>query len=264
MGVFMNLDIKINENYNKLNKNDLYVLQFVKSNIDLCSNLNISELSSKCNISTASILRTTKKLNFSGYSEFKYFLKHENTEPLQLRDKDAISRTNLDIQQTIKIFQQSNIREKIYELIYNCDTFYAYGTGHGQNLVLQEFSRCLLNINKNLIVLPAYTELHLAMNNFKKGDLLLVVSLSGNLKELRETLLSLEMRGIDTFSITNFVNNELASFTEYNFYFHSSSIIKETNLNKSSFLTLHLLLHLIFEEYSYYVQKLELLKSNDE
>ena len=253
----MNLDVTINENYDKLNKNDLYVLQFVKNNIDLCSKLSIAELSEKCSISTASILRTTKKLNFSGYSEFKYFLKHENTKPLELKEQDVILTTNSDIQQTIKIFQQSNIREKIYEIIYNCDTFYAYGTGHGQNLVLQEFSRCLLNINKNLIVLPAHTELKLAMNNLKKGDLLLVVSLSGNLKTLRESLLSLEIRDIDTFSITNFVNNELASFSKYNFYFYSSSINQEVSLNKSSFLTLHLLLHLIFEEYSNYVKNLK-------
>ena len=70
----MKLDVLINKYYEKLNSNDLYILNYIKNNPET-SDVNITLLSKMCNSSTASILRMTKKLGFSGYSEFKYFLK---------------------------------------------------------------------------------------------------------------------------------------------------------------------------------------------
>ena len=69
------LDRVINENYEKLNTVDQHILQFVQANLESCKKMNIADLAKLCNVSTATILRTAQKLNFSGYSEFKYFQK---------------------------------------------------------------------------------------------------------------------------------------------------------------------------------------------
>ncbi|QRV22096.1 MurR/RpiR family transcriptional regulator [Lacrimispora saccharolytica] len=253
-GVFMNLDALINENYDKLNNNDFYILQYVKEHIPLCLNFSISELSEKCSVSTASILRTAKKLGFSGYSEFKYYLRQEKTNEKNISIKrELVSELNNDIQQTIKLFEQNTVKNVIFNMMKEADVIYAYGTGHGQRLILSEFARCLMNVKKNLIVIPASTELNIAMDTMKKNDLLFIASLSGNLKFTKEVILNLMLKEIPTVSITNLSNNELASLVKYNFYYQSSSISKDRNLNTSSFLTLHLLLHLIYEEYTDYI-----------
>lgn len=67
------LDLLINENYHKLNNIDLHILNFIKNNQGLCSESSIAELAKSCNVSTATILRTARKLNLSGYSELSIF-----------------------------------------------------------------------------------------------------------------------------------------------------------------------------------------------
>ena len=74
------LDRVINENYEKLNTVDQHILQFVQANLESCKKMNIADLAKLCNVSTATILRTAQKLNFSGYSEFKYFLRSDSAE----------------------------------------------------------------------------------------------------------------------------------------------------------------------------------------
>ena len=71
----MNLEALISQYYKNLNSNDMIVLNYIMQHKKECISMNISRLSSECSISTASIVRTMKKLGFSGYSEFKFLLK---------------------------------------------------------------------------------------------------------------------------------------------------------------------------------------------
>ena len=82
-----------------------------------------------------------------------------------------------------------------------------------------------------------------------KKDLLFIASWSGRIEKYKETLLNLEVLGIPLVSITNLNNNELSSISKYNLYFQSTSVDKVMNINRSSYLTLHLVLHLLYDGY---------------
>lgn len=161
------LDLIINENYSKLNDIDLHILHFVQTNLKLCTTISIADLARKCNVSTATVLRTTQKLDFSGYSEFKFFLKND-TEKVNVSTLDMIEIISQDISQTIKLFKQNKEINEICRIIDKSDNIYAYGTGHGQRLMLQEFARCFLNVNKNIILIPSLTELKIIKKFMKK------------------------------------------------------------------------------------------------
>ena len=151
------LDMIINDNFTKLNSVDLHILTYIQNNPELCISLSIAELAKRCNVSTATVLRTTQKLNFSGYSEFKYFLK-EDEKKHSLSSVDMIAIMNQDISQTVKFFEQNKHIEEICQMIEKADTIYAYGTGQGQRLMLQEAARCFFNVNKKFILVPSSTE----------------------------------------------------------------------------------------------------------
>lgn len=253
----MTLDTLINDNYENLNSNDLHILQFVQANIPACADMSIADLALQCNVSPASVLRTTKKLKFSGFSEFKYFLKRDNKPQPRSRVRYMVEDLNADIEQTIKMIGQNNACQKLYKMMDEANCLYAYGTGHGQRLMINEFARCMLNVNKNIVILPASTELEIAANHFKPNDLLFIASLSGNIASLKNTLTRLDIRQIPIVSITNLQNNALASFTKYNFYYQTSHIGSESKLNQSSFVTLHLLFHLLYEGYVEYLLEKE-------
>lgn len=242
------LDLIINENYSKLNDIDLHILHFVQTNLKLCTTISIADLARKCNVSTATVLRTTQKLDFSGYSEFKFFLKND-TEKVNVSTLDMIEIISQDISQTIKLFKQNKEINEICRIIDKPDNIYAYGTGHGQRLMLQEFARCFLNVNKNIILIPSLTELKIIKKFMKKTDLLFIASWSGNIDKYRDTLINLEVLGIPMISITCLNNNDLSAMSKYNLYFQSSTMDKDMNINRSSYLTLHLILHLLYDGY---------------
>ena len=242
------LDLIINENYSKLNDIDLHILHFVQTNLKLCTTISIADLARKCNVSTATVLRTTQKLDFSGYSEFKFFLKND-TEKVNVSTLDMIEIISQDISQTIKLFKQNKEINEICRIIDKSDNIYACGTGHGQRLMLQEFARCFLNVNKNIILIPSLTELKIIKKFMKKTDLLFIASWSGNIDKYRDTLINLEVLGIPMISITCLNNNDLSAMSKYNLYFQSSTMDKDMNINRSSYLTLHLILHLLYDGY---------------
>lgn len=71
----MKLEMLINKHYDDLNENDLSTLHYIIVHKKKCLNMSITDLSTYCNISKSSILRTTQKLGFSGFSEFNMRLK---------------------------------------------------------------------------------------------------------------------------------------------------------------------------------------------
>lgn len=247
------LDFVINENYSKFNNIDTHIINFIQNNIELCTSISISELSKKCNVSTATILRTTKKLGFSGYSEFKYFLKN-SADTNQNQSVDIIEIINQDISQTIKFFQQNKQIIEIYKQIETAENIYAYGTGQGQRLMLQEFARCFLNVNKNIVLIPTSTELKIVKKFMSDKDLLFIASWSGKIQKYQDTLINLDILKIPMVSITNLNNNELSNISKYNLYYQSTNVDKDLNINNSSYLTLHLVLHLLYDGYKNYTQ----------
>lgn len=242
------LDLIINENYSRLNAVDMHILTYIQQNAHACVSLSIAELARRCNVSTATVLRTTQKLNFSGYSEFKYFLK-DDEKKAGSESIDMIEILNQDVSQTIKFFQQNKYIHEICRMIETAGTIYAYGTGHGQRLMLQEVARCFFNVNRKFIIIPSSTELKILKKYMNGQDLLFIASWSGNIDKYRDTLLNLSVLGIPIISITSFNNNELSALSKYNLYFQSTHVDLDMNINRSSYLTLHLVLHLLYDAY---------------
>lgn len=246
------LDMIINENFSRLNTVDTHILTYVQQNLHLCTTLSIGELAKRCNVSTATVLRTTQKLNFSGYSEFKYFLKEDEKKD-SVKNVNMIDVLNQDIAQTIKFFEQSKYVSEICEVLDKTNTIYVYGTGQGQQLMLQEAARCFFNVNKKFILVPSPTELKILKKYMSKNDLLIIASWSGNIDKYRDTLVNLNVLGLPIVSITRFNKNELSSLAKYNLYFQNTHVDEDMNVTRSSYLTLHLVLHLLYDAYMDYI-----------
>ena len=73
----MTLDELVHANYHKLNAGDLEIWQYIYNHKKECAHMTIEECASQCNVSRTTILRFEKKLDLSGYTEFKYLLRSE-------------------------------------------------------------------------------------------------------------------------------------------------------------------------------------------
>lgn len=107
----------IKENEDKLSATDLTIAKEILDNgIDY--SLSINELAKKCYTSRTSVLRFSKKLGFSGYSELKFFVNDNNNE---LGSGESLDE-NL-----------ANILKKLYL----CDKILIYGNGGYENIIKQ-------------------------------------------------------------------------------------------------------------------------------
>jgi|GEM_PF-152859 Transcriptional regulators len=251
------METLINKYFDCLNENDIHVLNFIQQNLELCNDKTVSEIAKLCSVSPSTVVRTTKKLNFAGYSEFRYFLKRETEKIKQTKTpKDRHFESSIllrDVIQTIKFFEEDKSLEKIYKLLSESNNIFTYGTGYGQNLMLQEFSRCLLNNNIYLNIVPSKTELELISHSITSKDLLIIASLSGNIDNIEYIVKNIVVKQIPIISITSFSRNDLANLATFNLYYQVSYLNKISNLNNSSFCTLNLVLSLLYEGFNNYL-----------
>ena len=68
----MKLESLVQEYYKKLGDLDKGILSYIINNKKEVSNMNIVELASQVHASKSTILRLTKKIGFSGYTECRY------------------------------------------------------------------------------------------------------------------------------------------------------------------------------------------------
>lgn len=117
----MTLEELVNQHHTQLNENDLYILNFIFQNMELCQGKTVSEIAQLSNASASSIIRIVQKLGFKGYSEFRYFLRNE----LDRKDHASVINTNKigssvvleDVTSTIRLFEQNKFIEDIYKLM---------------------------------------------------------------------------------------------------------------------------------------------------
>ncbi|WP_236005854.1 MurR/RpiR family transcriptional regulator [Desemzia sp. RIT 804] len=249
----LELEALINAHYHELSENDLQILAYIVKNKESVHKMTIMEVAKLTLTSKSTILRLTKKLGFSGYSEFKYSLRHEkNKEATNLNEIKYMDLLSKDIEATNKLFHQTDI-EPIVLALQQADRIFCYGTGWGQRDVLSSFRRSMVPLGKFPIELPSLTELEMATNNsLTLNDLVVVVSLSGDIIEAENLMNLLVLKQIPILSITSFRNNNMASKATFNLYFQTTPVmIKSEEIY--SFLPLYVtmdLLHRVYADYT--------------
>lgn len=245
----MEIEDAINQNFTHLNDNEKAVLEYILNNKKECMDSTIIELAKVTHTSKSSLLRLAKKLGFNGYSELKYSLKNEYSKPdHDTAENRFVNMQDRDIQSTIKLFHQTD-KTDLLEKLDKAKNIFCYGTGWGQRDVLTDFSRSMIPLNRYPILLSSETELKMAAHKgISEEDILIIVSLSGEIVDIKSELQILKMKNVSILSVTNISNNSLASLGTYNLYFQSTP----KRLNNEpifSFLPLHLIMDSLFRLY---------------
>ena len=241
------LDERLNNNFEKLNDNDIQIAHYVNTHIRECKTMKIQELASRTHASNASIHRFTKKLGFDGYSDFKSYLKFETEHPSQL-PSDSIDQFKQEISNTFSYLERVDYH-LITDKIYHADTIYLYGTGLAQMNVAQEARRILLTIHKNVIVLHDIHEFKMILNKSTNKDIFFIISLSGESQQLTEITNYLQVRQKYFFSITTLKDNNLAQKANYNIYVSSNTFYLTDGTDYSSFISYHIFFETVLRKY---------------
>lgn len=249
----MAIEDLVRANYRKLNENDLHIWKYIDNHREECCRCTIEELAKNCNVSRTTILRFAKKLSMDGFSELKIHMKME-------RDKKNIPIRNItklvcdDYRKRIDEMEKSEYTD-ICRCIYEAKRVFVYGSGAVQSFVAKEFKRAFLSakICMNLIE-GGQGERELMLDILQEGDLVIIVSLSGESNHVVEFAKSLRMKGVKIISMTKLKNNTLAQMSDESLYINTSTVgtsyIQNYETTTLFFMTVELLLikYLIYQE----------------
>lgn len=254
----MELEKLIHQHAEKLSELDRGILNFILSDPSLIQNLKITDLAERLYVSKSSIMRTTKKLGFSGYSEFKYFLRHVTNKENGLRTKEDIFEKQLeDIQQTLHYMKAVNLKP-ILQCLDRSKMIYCYATGFSQKKVINEFYKMMLGIGKRVMVLPNKTEFDMAMPLITLEDMAIIVSLSGETHEVKENLTAFELQKIPVLTITAAGDNYFTRHSTYHLnYYCNCFILGKENKPFQSLISLSCLADYLVRAYGVYTLREE-------
>lgn len=233
----------IHKHADELTDNDYYILDYIERHPNDTQKMTIIALSDACMTSKSTILRLTQKLGFSGFSEFKYYLKEHATKEENPSDLFELSRYDVDY--TCQLFEEME-KQPIYECIDRAHKLYGFATGFGQENALRELKRYLFTSGKHLYHLPALTEFQMALKEMTTDDFVMLISLSGDVNPILNDLKRLKAKGIPTLSITSFKNNHLAEHSTYHLYYQSTDLGTFNGHMQKSFIGLQVLIDLLF------------------
>lgn len=226
----MSCILKINNIYNELTEIDRKISDYIMVNKKIIPKLSVAELSEKIKVSTASIVRFSKKLGYDGFSELKieltkdvileenqyvYISKDENLNVKNIVEKIADKNINI-IKENVILNDVSTI-EKIVDLIYDAKNIYIFGVG-GSALLAIDLQLKLYRINKNpFATRDTHAQLTVS-TNITKDDLAIVISYSGRTKEAIECTENAKENGAKVISITKYGQNEINRLSDYSLY----------------------------------------------
>ena len=200
----MLLEELVSKNLNKLNPTDLIIWRYIYANKAECPYMSIYNIAINCNVSKTTVLRFAKKLGLDGFSDLKTMLKME------------LNQKNLCEQVGKGIAKQDFT--KLNKLLYNAKRIFVYASGYVQKNVASEISRLFVNCNILVYEIKVPDEFATIIRNIRKGDLFIIISLSGESKNVIGVAQKLYLQKIPIISLTQLESNTLATLSTGNIY----------------------------------------------
>lgn len=223
--LFLSLEELINKNYEYLSDTDFSIAKYVLANKEKIGKMGIHQLATNSLASKSSVLRFSQKLGFSGYSEFKNFMKWEDASPdEQPEPNELFNQIIFDVNKTLEYLKNVDL-EPIYDAIEASDHIYVISTGIAQKNQAEELQRLFLLIGKPVQIIPGTVhtnEYKRIIEKLTSKDLIVLFSLSGENPNLQGLLDIPAVKGTKIISLTNFKNNWLSGHADFNLYASST------------------------------------------
>lgn len=216
--------------FNKLTNSEQKVFTYIYYNQQKVMKMKITDLAKETFTSKTVIINLAQKLGFEGFSDLKYYLKSNiNSEDTINIMEDLQYELKQNIEKTF-IVAEGDLYKRISEKVIKAKTVYVFarGTSKAAGYYLNHL---LLTVGIKCIFVKDYNLLTLVSKTLEDGELVILISLSGNTTKILEVANIAKVRGSEVIAITSFGNNELSKISDYTL--HCVSNDTETKDNDS-------------------------------
>lgn len=199
----------------KLNDTDDQIIGYIVKNKQIVATLSIQSLAAALYTVPNTITRLSKKLGYDGYSQLKNSLKDELNEEWkeQAEEQNSLYAT---VQKTYNLIDMDKI-ELIGRLLGEAKKILFFGVGDSV-----PFCDMMVKNLKVSGILSDFSihahEIRHGINQLNSGDILFLISLSGETPQVLEMAELARTKSITIISLTHFDRNPLQGIADVNLY----------------------------------------------
>lgn len=174
----------------KLSAAEKYLVNLIQAQRAKIQNMSITQLSEYANVSTATVVRTAKKLGYHGYTDFRHALAHPDKHAPEyaiLRQvdsqiKDVILQNQVEMERTIENLNEATIDEAI-QRIDQAAVVYVFARGLSE-MIAEEVTLKLQLIGKYAEMFRDPNIIMTIAQRIQPGAVVLIITLNGETPEL--------------------------------------------------------------------------------
>ncbi|MCO7174989.1 MurR/RpiR family transcriptional regulator [Sporolactobacillus kofuensis] len=247
---------RVNQHFDRLSDSEKFLLRYIQDHISDMPKISIVRLSEKANVSTATIVRTMKKLGYDGFTSFKIRLKDEHqlspefsvVEKVDNKIKEAILKNEQEVSKTIQMLDRGTIEDVLQKIIY-ARKIVLFARGFSE-LIAKEMTIKFQLAGK-------YCEMHDDPNIIKtmskriqKQDVVLLISLNGYTEELVEAAKNCKANGVSTITLTANRESPIYALSELALVGYKSKVSYFPDYEVRSRLPLQVMARIILDAYA--------------
>lgn len=186
----------VNNHTSILTSSDLIICEHLTNNINEIPNMTLQQVAEMSYSSKSNILRLLKKLNFSGFTDFKYYLLAQNNH------HDSTNNFS-EMVTTLEKIDFDIIAKQFSSLINNAKHIYLFATGQDQQIQAKNLSNYLLKTGIITTFIPLNTNADLTSNviqSLNAEDVIIIFSSKGNNDVLKTNFQTLTKSHLVTFT----------------------------------------------------------------
>lgn len=245
----------------KFSNSEQYLLSYLEEHQTEISQLSIVKLSEKANVSTATIIRTMKKLGFDGFTSFKYALKstddvaegYEIINHVDEEIKQAIIKNEQEVNRTIQLLERGTIEDTIQK-IKAAKKVYIFARGFSE-LIAKEMMIKFQLMRKNCEMHDDPNIIRTISKSIQIDEIVIFISLNGETEELVEAAKNCIQHHVSIVTITANKESMLASISEITFVGYKSTISYFPDYEVRSRLPLEVISRILLDAYAIRTKK---------
>lgn len=227
----------------KLNDTDDMIIEYIKKDYNNVLNKSIQKIAEELFTVPNSIVRLSKKLGYKGFSELKYELKQQLDG--EIKSEQNIDVITYNINKTINLIDMENI-DRVVKRIKTSRKVYVLGIGDSR-FYCEMLVRNLRVVNIDVECFHYRHDMIFNSQKSTKNDLFIIISVSGESKDLIEAANIVKSNNSFIVSATHFQKNSLSNISDIKLYFWAPEVLVE-NYNVTDRIGIMILIRIISEK----------------
>ena len=226
-----------------LSKTELEIVNFINDNEERLSELSIVDIAFETYSSPSTVSRAIRKCGINGFNELRYKLT-QKVENKEIHDLNEIM--NKSLIEATSVINLLNILHTMRDAKRKNERILIFARGLSE-LVAQEFCMKLQVLDYFAVTNGDPQIMRVMSKNIKKGEVVIILSLNGETKELVESARNAQARGATVITLCCSGSSELIQYSKYVMIGYKHSHIAIRNFEVTSRLPLYIMCRILID-----------------